>query len=61
MLIDPVGAVGEKVLQILEHDMILIQEIGHRAAVLDRQVSTKEHSIKTAQCPIDLFLMFAYK
>ena len=61
MLIDPVGAVGEKVLQIPEHYMILIQELGHCTAGLDRQVSTKEHSIKTTQCSIDLFLMFAYK
>jgi hypothetical protein len=44
MLIDPVGAAGEKVLRILEHDMILIQGMGYCAAVLDRQVSSKKQA-----------------
>jgi hypothetical protein len=44
MLIDPVGAVGEKFLQIPELYMVLIQEVGHCTAVLDRQVSSKEHA-----------------
>ena len=61
VLLQPIGLLAEERLQVNEIDRSPIDELCHRIAILNGQVTAKDESIETAQYTIDMVTMCGYE